>query len=700
MEKSLNIVVIDDDLGSLAILESGLADLANIETAGSGSEGLALVAVRQPDIVLLDIELPDVSGFEVCRRIKTHAFIRTPAIIFITSHQDYDTERKALEAGGIDFITKPFDLTLCRARVSNHLQLKKQEQAVLAARHQVEEERQYLNVVLNSIADGVIATDPDGRITFINPVAQRLTGWHKTSSIGHHIKEVMVLSDASNNQVLPNPVEIALKEKRTVAMALNAKLTSRLGGEYRVEDSAALIRDKHQNLLGCVIVFQDVTESIALATQMTHLANHDQLTGLPNRMLLHDRVLQSISRVQITRRSVALLLIDIDNFKYLNDAKGHSVGDLIITEVAQRLEHLCDSKTTLARVGGDEFVVMLPEVHSPNLTDITALNIIDAMQEPFSVAGDEHTLSVSIGVSIYPSDSSSAEELMRHADTAMYRAKTTGKNRYCYFSTNLQLELNERVRIEKLLRSALEEHKLVVLYQPKYNLASGEITGAEALVRLAADDGSLILPNRFIEFAEESGLIHELGRQVLQQSINLAKRFYQHGKILKIAVNIAAQQFHESDICEQIETMLNDADLSCNLIELEVTESALMMDFAETRGILNRLSALGISIALDDFGTGYSSLNYLRSFPLDVLKIDRSFVNDMFKDQQAKDIVDVIVRLARTLNLKLVGEGIETKEQRQVLQQLGCDEGQGYYFSKPINENDFFSLLANLPQMV
>ena len=700
MEGTLKILVVDDDPGALAVLASGLEDLAQVSTAENGQEGLALAAISQPDIVLLDIELPDINGFDVCKRIKEQAYTKVPSVIFITSHHDYETERKALEMGGIDFITKPFDLTLCRARVNNHLQLKLQERAVISARRQIEEERQYLKVILNSIADAVIATDEEGKITFINPVAQRLTGWHKDSAIGLPIGEVMVISDATTNQPLPNPVEIALKEKRVVAMALNAKITNRLGREYRVEDSAAPIRDKQQNLVGCVIVFQDVTESIALATQMTHLANHDQLTGLPNRMLLHDRVLQSISRAQISRKSVALLLIDIDNFKYLNDALGHSVGDIVITQVAQRLEHLCDTETTLARVGGDEFVVMIPEINSHNVTDIVAMDIIEAIQEPFSISGEEHKLSVSVGISFYPTDSSNAEELMRHADTAMYRAKTTGKNRYCYFSTNLQLELNERVSIEKSLRTALENESLIVQYQPKYNLVSGTITGAEALVRLAGEDGSMIPPDKFIEFAEESGLIHDLGRQVLQQSIQTAKKLERQGHPLKIAVNISAQQFHESDICNQLEDMLIEAALPSHLLELEVTESALMTDFEETRDILTQLSSLGISIALDDFGTGYSSLSYLRMFPLDILKIDRSFVKDMLADEQAKNIVDVIVHLAHSLGLKLVGEGIETAEQWETLKQINCEEGQGYYFSKPINENDFFSLLANEPQVV
>ena len=279
MDVTLKILIIDDDPGALAVLASGLEDLAEISTAENGHEGLAMAAVSQPDIVLLDIELPDINGFDVCKRIKEQAYTKVPSVIFITSHHDYETERKALEMGGIDFITKPFDLTLCRARVNNHLQLKLQERAVISARRQIEEERQYLKVILNSIADAVIATDEEGRVTFINPVAQRLTGWHKESAIGMPIGDVMVISDATTNQPLPNPVEIALKEKRVVAMALNAKITNRLGREYRVEDSAAPIRDKQQNLVGCVIVFQDVTESIALATQMTHLANHEYFPG-------------------------------------------------------------------------------------------------------------------------------------------------------------------------------------------------------------------------------------------------------------------------------------------------------------------------------------------------------------------------------------------------------------------------------------
>ena len=683
------ILIVDDQPENLVLLESGLNDMADVVTCHQPSKAMQVAFECDPDIILLDIEMPDINGFELCKIFKAHVKTRAISIIFITSHHDFEHESKALALGAIDFISRPINLSVCRIRIQNHLRLSAQERQLTNAYKALQSEKEHLHVTLKSIADAVIATDVEERVTFINPVAQRLTGWNGNSAIGQSITTIMNLFDASTNDVLINPVSVALKEERVVAMALNAKIVSRQGREYRVTDSAAPIKDSCGKVTGTVLVFQDVTESIAMATQMSHLTNHDPLTGLPNRLLLHDRLMQSIPCNIRTNTKLAVLLIDIDNFKYLNDTLGHQVGDKVIFQLSQRLEELCDAHTSLSRIGGDEFVLMSSGINSSNHIDVVATQIATLAGTPMKVGGEEYKLSVSIGISVFPDDASNEQELLRHADTAMYRAKTLGRSRFCYFSDELQSEVDQRFQIERLLNKAIEEQTLEVFFQPKNNLATGELVGAEALVRLRDENNNIIPPDAFIPLAEETGLIHALGDQVLHQCCKAASRWLKEGNPVRVGVNIAALQFSNEQFYLNIQQALKTYQLPPKWLELELTESALMHDFDMTRTTLQKLSDTGVSISLDDFGTGYSSLSYLRFFPLDVLKVDRSFIKDMLNDDQAKNIVDAIIHLAHSLNLQLVAEGIDTSAQLETLKSLGCQEGQGYFYSKPLPIHEF-----------
>ena len=472
-------------------------------------------------------------------------------------------------------------------------------------------------------------------------------------------------------------------------MAYNAKLISQHGKEFRVEDTASPIYDDGGELKGAVIVFQDVSEAVAMAVQMTHLTNHDQLTGLPNRLLLHDRLVQSINRSRVVNKSVALLLIDIDNFKYLNDGLGHEIGDAIITSVASRLQQACGTSITLARVGGDEFACLLVDIDSSFSAESTAMACLQHVREPIHTAGHQHQVTLSIGISLYPQDASSAEEMMRHADSAMYRSKSTGKDKFSFFSKDLHFAMQSRIKTEAKLRKAIKENALTLFYQPKYDLNTMQIIGAECLVRLIDADGSVIPPDEFIPLAEETGLIHELGAQVMRKACDFIRSSEREGRPIKLAVNVSAQQIANQAFADEVEDIIRASEIDPSLLELEVTESALMADFEEIKDMLTALKRLGLSLALDDFGTGYSSLSYLRRFPLQVLKIDKSFVQDMDTDSQAFDIVNAIVRLALSLNLALVAEGIETEQHLTALKELGCFTGQGYLMCRPLAENAF-----------
>ncbi len=683
------VFIVDDEPANVLVIEAAVETLGTVISTSESHRAIKLIEQHRPDVILLDINMPQLTGFDICTILKSDPSLKDIPVIFITSFNDTKNERRALQLGASDFISKPVDVELCKARVKNQLLIQTQKREVARVNKKISEEKERLDITLKSIADGVVAIDVKGKVNYINPVAQRLTGFSEAEATGVHIDEVMQLADATTSEPLANPALFALKLKHPVGMAYNAKLISQHGKEFRVEDTASPIYDDGGELKGAVIVFQDVSEAVAMAVQMTHLTNHDQLTGLPNRLLLHDRVVQSINRSHVVNKSVALLLIDIDNFKYLNDGLGHEVGDAIITSVASRLQQACGASITLARVGGDEFACLLVDIDSSFSAESTAMACLQYVREPIHVAGHQHQVTLSIGISLYPQDASSAEEMMRHADSAMYRSKSTGKDKFSFFSKELHFAMQSRIKTEAKLRKAIKENALTLFYQPKYDLNTMQIIGAECLVRLIDADGSVIPPDEFVPIAEETGLIHELGAQVMRKACDFIRSSELNGRPIKLAVNVSAQQIANQTFADEVEDIIHQFEIDPSLLELEVTESALMADFEEIEDMLTALKSLGLSLALDDFGTGYSSLSYLRRFPLQVLKIDKSFVQDMDTDSQAFDIVNAIVRLALSLNLELVAEGIETEQHLTALKELGCFIGQGYLMCRPLAESAF-----------
>jgi len=680
-----SVLIIDDEEINTLQLEHALEDVGKITTSNNSSEAIQLIEKIKPDILVLDLEMPTVSGFdilEVIQKKSTLAHIRT---VVITSHSDPAIEEKALSLGAIDFISKPLNLRLCRIRIENHIKIRSQEKILQQTQAELFAEKEQLRITLDSIADAVISTDKKANIVYMNPVAQRLTGWSQTAAKGRHIEEVMKLVDATTKASSINPLVVALNENRPVAMALNTQLISKQGIEHRVEDSAAPILDKNHNQCGAVMVFQDVSEALAMSMQMTYLSHHDQLTALPNRVLLHDRLTQGIARAEFNDSKLSLMLLDLDKFKFINDALGHHVGDEIIAHIGHSLDLFACNDITVARVGGDEFALVVP--HSANSLSLEPLvnQVLNVISKPFRSGGEQHVLTASLGISVYPDDASSVEEMLRHADSAMYKAKNESANSYFYFSDDLQIEMNRRLEVGNKLRKALEENDLEVHYQPKYDLNTDTLIGVESLVRLKDGQGGFISPVHFIEYAEETGLIFRLGEQVLEKSCIAAKNWLDKGLPIKVAVNISAKQFTDTKLVDTVAEILERTQLPSRYLELEVTESALIENFDYTVSQLKLISGMGVSIALDDFGTGYSSLSYLRLFPLDVLKIDQSFVRDMLDDAQAFNIVTTIIELAHSLGLQIVAEGIETLEQKDRLQELGCQIGQGYLLSKPLN---------------
>ena len=556
-------------------------------------------------------------------------------------------------------------------------------------------------IALNSIGDAVICTDIYGNIDYLNIAAEKITGWTREEANGLLINQVFNIINGITRQPAINPVDWVLQCNKPRVLPADTVLIKLDGTEVTIEDSISPIHNWDSQVTGVVIVFHDVSATKAMATKMAHLAQHDYLTNLPNRVLLNDRIAQAITLANRHHTHLALLFLDLDNFKHINDSLGHATGDKLLQSVTKRLKECVRDSDTVSRQGGDEFVILLAETKSSEDAALSAQKILDALQALHIVGKSEVHVTTSIGISIYPTDGLDAETLLKSADTAMYYAKEKGRNNYQFFISEMNTRAVERLIIESNLRMALEKQQFILYYQPKVNLNTGHITGAEALLRWQHDEWGEVVPDIFVPVAEESGLIVPIGRWVLRQACKQAKIWQDAGlQAISIAVNISAQEFLQKDFVRGVRDVLTETGLAAHFLELEITESVLMRDAECSKNILHQLKKMGIKLAVDDFGTGYSSLSYLQRFPIDVLKIDRSFVQNI---ESAKDdgiIVSAIISMGNSLKLKVVAEGIETPSQLAFLKARHCEEGQGYFFSHPLIAENFATLLLeNMPSI-
>jgi len=563
-------------------------------------------------------------------------------------------------------------------------------------------EKERAQVTLNSIGDAVICTDISGQITFVNLVAERMTGWSSQQATGRPMPEVFQVLDAANREVIPNPMDLAVKQNRTMSLPLDCILIRRDGVELPIEDSVSPIHNREGKVTGAVIVFRDVSAARAMTLQVTHTAQHDFLTGLPNRMLLNDRIEHAIALAPRHNKKVAVLFLDLDGFKHINDSLGHSIGDKLLQSVAERLVACVRSADTVSRQGGDEFVVLLSEMENPEDAAITARRLLQAIAEPHLIDGHDLHVTSSIGVSVYPDDGQDAETLIKNADTAMYQAKENGRQTYRFFKPAMNERAVARQSIEEGLRRALERKEFTLHYQPKINLKTGAITGAEALLRWTHPLRGPVSPAQFIPVAEDCGLILPIGNWALREACRQARAWVEEGlPLTAMAVNISAMEFRDEHFLEGVTEMLNETGYDPRCLELELTESVLMKRAESSEAVLKALKAKGVRVAVDDFGTGYSSLSYLRKFPIDSLKIDQSFVRQITTSPDETSIVTAILSMAQSLKLRVVAEGVETQAEMLFLQAHNCEEAQGYYFGRPVPADQFAKLLATgIPEKV
>ncbi len=557
-------------------------------------------------------------------------------------------------------------------------------------------EKELAEVTLMSIGDAVIATDAQGKITLLNPVAEKLTGWSTDEAQGKPLEQVFHIINQETRQKVSNPVDQVLTEGIVVGLASHTVLISRDGDECPIEDSAAPIRAQDGALVGCVLVFHDVTEKHRLLEKVSWQAGHDALTGLPNRALLSDRINQAVAHAERSKRLLAVCFLDLDQFKPVNDRYGHDVGDKLLIETTRRMADELRGADTLARLGGDEFVILLTDLQQLAEAQQILQRVLTRVAEPYLLGDLCLEVTASIGVAIYPSDKVEPDMLLRHADNAMYQAKQDGRNRFHIFDADSDLETHSRAQQMQRIEQALRNQEFMLYYQPKVNMRSGKVIGLEALIRWQHPELGLLGPSEFLPLIEETDLIVDIGEWVLEGALRQIEAWRADGCGWPVSVNKAARDFmHPLFVTRFRETMARYPSVPANWIELEILETAAIEDLRRVSDIIDECHQLGVTFALDDFGTGYSSLSYLKGLPADCLKIDQSFVHDMLDDKGDLALVKGVISLAHVFQRSVIAEGVESPEHGVLLLRLGCDNAQGYGIAQPMPGNEVAAWVQN-----
>jgi len=653
-------------------------------------EAETYLAEHSADVILLDLESGGVQGQEALRRIR-HAAPRMP-IVLLFSLVGEPTARQAMQDGAQDYLIKGemHSMELVRT-LENAIERKAIEEALF-------EEKERAQVTLSSVGDAVINTDAEGRISSLNLMAERLTGWPEQEARGRRMAEVFRIVDAIGREIVPNPMEEEAALKCVEHPQGDCILLRRDGHEIFIENSTAPIHNCGGGVIGWVIIFRDLSAARALAEETVHASQHDFLTGLPNRLLLNDRLGQAIALAKRHDSELALLFMDLDGFKHINDSLGHLVGDKLLQSIGKRLREQIRTPDTVSRQGGDEFVILLQDLETHEDAEIVAKRVIHAVSQVHSIGGHELYITASIGISVHPQDGLDAETLMKNADTAMYQAKSLGRQCYKFFRPAMNIRAVERQTLEEDLRQALMKNQLALHYQPKIDVLTGEVAGAEALLRWTHPERGPVTPMKFIPVAEDSGLILLIGAWVLREACGQAKAWLDQGlPATPMSINVSGVQLQDATFLHEVLAMLGITGLAPGLLELELTESVLMHLPEHAQLALDHLRDLGVAVSIDDFGTGYSSLSYLKKLPIDSLKIDQSFLQQISESPDGTAIAVAIIRLGKSLNLRVVAEGVESGEDLAFLKENHCDEAQGFYFSHPVPADKFADLLRARP---
>jgi diguanylate cyclase (GGDEF)-like protein/PAS domain S-box-containing protein len=629
--------------------------------------------------VVLDLASSDGTGIDTFDQLL-QAAPRVPILILCSAEAE-ETARKAVQRGAQDYLLKNQADAYRLRRTMRTILDRRAADAMLV-------ENEVANMTLDSIGEAVLRTDVHGNVTYLNRIAEKMTGWCREEAQGRPVADVLRLIDGVSRAAIGNSLGIATPEDKTAASMANATnciLVRRDGFELGIESKVTLIHDHDESVTGAVVAFHDVSAARAVSLEMSHLAQHDVLTDLPNRVLFNDRLAQAISLAERQGKQLAVMFVDLDHFKKINDSLGHDVGDKLLQSIAARLLASVRRTDTVSRLGGDEFVILLFQIEHAEDAAFSARKILRVLTAPHTIDNKILDINVSIGVSTYPSDGRDAEGLMNKADAAMYEAKQRGRNNYQFFRRDMHARLAERQSLEADLRYALGRNQFLLHYQPKFSLQTGLIIGVEALIRWLHPQRGLIYPTQFVHIAEECGLILPIGRWALLEACKQARAWMDAGLgVVPMAVNVSAAEFGAKDFLSGVRAVLIATGVEPQNLELELTESVLMQDAESTVVTMVKLKAMGVQLTIDDFGTGYSSFTYLRRFPSDALKLHQSFVQEITADPGDAAIVSAMINIGRSLKQRVIAEGVETRAQLDFLQRHGCGEGQGYYFSRSV----------------
>ena len=712
------ILVVDDQPENLHLLATALGD-QNCEVKGVVSGEMALIAAESaiPDLILLDVVMPGLDGYQVCQRLKANEATQHIPIIFLSANKDSEDRIHALSIGAADYISKPFQVNEVLLRIKNQLTLQAARQEIqtlnaeleqriqkrTAQLEQVNRKLQYeiqerqqvtklfraseekLESILNSLEEVVWSVDAvTNDLLFVNPAAQNV--------YGRSVAELLTNPELRLESIHPEDralVQFSTSDTLSQSQDLEYRIVQPNGNICWVWERSRLVLDPHGLAHRRDGILCDITERKKVEAELNYKAKHDSLTHLPNRSAFMERIEQALKQSQNDPNyQFAVLFIDLDRFKVVNDSLGHLVGDELLVAVAEILTDCSGSGDFVARLGGDEFTILLDNVESIDEGSLIAGKIQEKLQDSFNLQGHTVFTSASIGVVMGNSDYLNTAEILRDSDIAMYHAKAHGKARHAVFDGEMYAETKELLEIENDLRRAIKQNEFVVYYQPIVTFSPNRLYGFEALVRWNHPEKGLLSPNKFIHVAEETGLIIDIGESVLREAcrqLSVWQIQYADAANLKISVNIASQQVKDSGFLAILDGVLAETKLSGHALNLEITESTLMEHKSSTIELFNQIRYRGIELNIDDFGTGYSSLQYLNRFPINTLKIDRSFIARMLKEKENFEIVKMIISLAKTLKIGVIAEGVENLKQLKVLKTFNCQLGQGYLFSEPVD---------------
>ncbi|WP_404786260.1 EAL domain-containing protein [Altericista sp. CCNU0014] len=690
---STSILIVEDENIVARDLQYALEDLgyAVPAIAKTGSLAIQKASELQPDLILMDIRLlGEMDGIAAAQAILERLDV---PIVYLTAHSDDNTLTRSKLTHPYGYLIKPFEERELRAVVEVALYKHEMEQ-------RLKENAQWLSTVLNSIGDGVLTTDVEGCITMLNPVAENITGWSCQEALGRPSTDVFKLIHETSRKTVSNPIDEALSTGKTVIIPALTILVRKDRTEVPIEDSVAPItfyrgtvpiQDGKGHITGAVVIFRDVTQQRLSAKKLHRYAFYDSLTNLPNRAWFRERLTDALERSN--RKSdylFAVLLLDLDRFKTINDSLGHLAGDRLLIAVADRLLRSSRTVDTVSRLGGDEFAILLECLKTEQEAFTVAQRIHHELSAPFHLEGQEVFTNASIGIVLSSAGYEQIEELIRDADIAMYRAKAQGKGRYQIFDAHMRDQAVASSKLEQDLQHALERGQLEVYYQPIVSLTTQKTVSFEALVRWNHPQKGMLSAGEFIPMAEETGLCMLIDWWILKEACTQMNQWQQSSEwsTLCLNVNLSAKQVIQANSIGQISQILSDAEIDPKCLTLEITETTLIEKPELAAKTLKQFTNLGVGLSLDDFGTGYSSLSHLQRFPVKSLKIDRSFVSKMDLDAGSLEIVRAIILLGKTLGIITVAEGIETVAQMHLLQEMGCDYGQGYYFSKPLPKTE------------